>query len=438
MARTVLIVPRRADGGRRDQLWTFCRAWWERDHPDWPIIEGHHLQGPFNRSAAVNDAAKCEWDIAVIIDADVLANADAVRTAAEVAAATGRIVMSHNERIMLNKAGTDKVLSGYRGPWRLRPMVETVYTDSVSCAVAVPRSLWDLVGGMDERFSGWGFEDSAFVIAAETLGGKPLIRLASELFHLHHPVSPEASKTSPTYSHNRARLTAYQEANGNPDAIRALLAGASDTSRIPRILHRTVPEETTEEVERWWARFQELHPGWEFRTYREPINPKDWPLTGDLFRRCANGAQKAGLIRLEALVTHGGIYVDSDVEPFCSLEPLLSLSAFAAWEDETTVPDAVLGAEPNHPAFQEMLGKARASIEGGGDAWLSGPGVTTACLPSRSDVLVLPPGAFYAAHYLQKGKLSEPNQPYEFARHHWKHSWGSEAQRRSIESRQRA
>jgi hypothetical protein len=52
-------------------------------------------------------------------------------------------------------------------------------------------------------------------------------------------------------------------------------------------------------------------------------------------------------------------------------------------------------------------------------------------------VLLLPPGAFYQAHYLQKGKLAEPNLPWEFGRHHWHHSWGSAAQKASIEKRQR-
>src|SRR5690606_19679565 len=101
--------------------------------------------------------------------------------------------------------------------------------------------------------------------------------------------------------------------------------------------------------------------------------------------KCQNGAQKAGLIRLEALVRDGGVYVDSDCEPFQTLEPFLRCEAFAGWEDDKVVPDAVLGARKGHPAFKLMLQKARASIEGGGDAWLSGPGVSTEVLPGRPD-----------------------------------------------------
>ena len=40
--------------------------------PDYRVVEGEHTEGPFNRSAAINAAAKLagNWDVAVIADAD--------------------------------------------------------------------------------------------------------------------------------------------------------------------------------------------------------------------------------------------------------------------------------------------------------------------------------------------------------------------------------
>ncbi len=448
--KVAILVPWRAGNADRQKLWDFTKAWWQRDHPTWTMYEAAGpLEGPFNRSAAINEAARTagDWDVAVIIDADVIANADAVRNGVELAMATGQMVVTHDERVMLSKVGGRKVLDGYRGSWRSAGMVERVWQDSVSCSVVVSRTLWDLVGGFDELFVGWGREDTAFRIAAETLTGKPLIRLSSELFHLWHPESPEARKASPIRKANEARHQRYVAARWNREAVGALLdearqvvAGVPPSETvIPRILHRTVPAETTDEVEGFWRKTQALHPGWEFRTYREPVDPADFPLTSDLWPRCQNGAQKAGLIRLEALFTHGGVYLDSDCEPFRSLEPLLHLQAFAAWEDETTVPDAVLGAKAGHPAFEEMIAKARSAIEGGADAWLSGPGVTTETLPNRPDVLVLPPGAFYPHHYLEKNQAgARTSCPWVFVEHRWAHSWGSDAAKRSIAKRQRA
>lgn len=206
---------------------------------------------------------------------------------------------------------------------------------------------------------------------------------------------------------------------------------------IPAVFHRTVPSVTSSLVEAFWVGFQKKHPGWDFRTYREPIDPAEWPISGHLFAQCQNGAQKAGLIRLEALVTWGGFYVDSDVEPVNSFQPLLRCDAVAGWEDETTIPDAVMGSRPNHPVFIHALQKAMEVVERGGDAWHSGPGITTRYFRDQPTVLVLPPGAFYPHHYLRKNETNDNAGPWAFARHHWHGSWLNQEQKESIEGRQR-
>jgi mannosyltransferase OCH1-like enzyme len=127
---------------------------------------------------------------------------------------------------------------------------------------------------------------------------------------------------------------------------------------------------------------------------------------------------------LEALYHYGGIYVDSDCEPYRSLEPLLGAHCFAAWEDRNTVPDAVIGAEPEHPVILEAIKLALKELPHG--AWRSGPGVTTALLPNRPDVLLLPPGSFYPYHYTEKGRKLDAHkvdQPWAFMAHHWAGSW---------------
>jgi hypothetical protein len=451
----VILVPRRAGIKDRDRLWTFTRERWSAAHPDWPIVEGHHDDGPFNRAAAINRAARDagDWDVALIIDADVLVDPTMVRSTVDVAACTHGLTVASPQRWMLNEQGTTKILGGFAGRWDgfVRQRYGTLDDPrgaQCSCCIAVSRQLWDQVGGFDELHVGYGWEDVSFRNACETISGKATVWLAPHpIWHLHHAPSPEDKDGGELKSKNERRARRYIDAHGDVAATRSLIdehlaarqAVTVDEppTRIPRILHRTVPADTTAQVEQWWSDLQHLHPGWDARTYREPIDPADWPLTGDLFARCANGAQKAGLIRLEALVTHGGVYVDSDVEPLRSLEPLMHAPAFAGWEDETTVPDAVLACEPQHPAFVAAIEKARAAIEGGGDAWRSGPGVTTELLPGRPDVLLLPPGAFYPHHYLQKHNATDAPGPWVFLRHHWHGSWLSEGQRRSIERRQR-
>lgn len=200
---------------------------------------------------------------------------------------------------------------------------------------------------------------------------------------------------------------------------------------IPARLIRTVPKNTTAEVEAFWSGAQRLHPRWDTVTYRDPIDPGIFPITSPHWEKCTSGAQFAGLVRLEALYGTGGIYLDSDVELFRPLDSLRACSAFAAWEDDEVIPDAVLGAEPHHPAILACLELALERLNSdttdwrtGPGAWGTGPGVTTTALPDRPDVLVLPPGSFYPVHYSQKNHLTRLKpDPWTFGVHHWHGSW---------------
>lgn len=191
---------------------------------------------------------------------------------------------------------------------------------------------------------------------------------------------------------------------------------------IPRLIWRTVPEQTTDEVETFWLRIVELHPDWRCVTMRDPLDEAMFPMTAQHWHRCSKGAQLAGLVRLELLYRYGGVYLDSDVELYQPLDPLRYCRAFAAWEDARTVPDAVIGCVPRHPAIALALDVAIDSLEGG--PWASGPGALTAVFPGREDVLLLPPASFYPYHYSERHRRHEDHRaPYTFGAHHWAASW---------------
>jgi mannosyltransferase OCH1-like enzyme len=192
---------------------------------------------------------------------------------------------------------------------------------------------------------------------------------------------------------------------------------------IPKILHRVVGALTTDETERFWAAASDLHPGWKHVTWRDPLDPADFPLTAAHWPECTSGAQFAGLIRLEVLYTHGGIYLDSDFEPYRSLDPLRGCDLFAGWQDRDIVPDAVLGAKAGHPAMRDCIDLACARL--GEGAHRSGPDVTTEILPAHH-ALLLPPGSFYPYHYSERKRRGEDHRsanPWAYGAHHWAASW---------------
>ena len=95
--KVAVLVPWRPGPEDRAKLWDFAKAWWVNDHPEWVIHEAPGPEtGPFNRAAAINQAAERagDWDVAVIIDTDTLVNPDAARTAVDVAHATGAMVVA--------------------------------------------------------------------------------------------------------------------------------------------------------------------------------------------------------------------------------------------------------------------------------------------------------------------------------------------------------
>jgi hypothetical protein len=445
VTRAVFLVPRR-DGFRdRDELWRFCRAYWTRVAPEIELFEGHHDEGLFNRSAAINRAAAAagSWDVGVVLDSDVLADPELVREAIVHAAATGRMVVAFDVRHDLSRAGTARVVDGFSGSWS--KWIERDHYDQHSGIVAIPRALFDQVGGFDEAFEGWGYEDTAFAIAAEAAAG-PRVNLPGDCWHLHHARAPEARAYSPSWSANRRRRDEYAAAAGDLPRIlslRSLEISPVDDTRIPRIFHRVIPEKPNATAERYWRELGKLHPGWTLKTWRDPLPASEFPESAAVWDRCDSGASLSDLVRLEALLRFGGVFVDWDCRPLRSFEPLLALDAFAAFEDAKVVPNAVLGAKPYHVAIRECLDRALRAVVDRRGTWSGGPGVTTAVLPGRADVLVLPSEAFYPVDYRDPDRerkmaaFDSSAHPASFVLHEYWGSWLEPERRRVPEEPKR-
>lgn len=187
MTDIVVLVPRRSDGGRRDQLWDWIRdTYWS----GWRVIEGYDNAPVFNRSRAINNAAADEepWDVAVIADADSFVAAEQLDAAITGCYADGRLWLAYDRFHYLGRIMSDRIMDGYRGNWY--PGVEWTLHGTCSSMVVVRRDVWEQTGGFDEGFESWGMEDVAFSHAAQTFGGG-LARADGPVWHLWHPPSIE-------------------------------------------------------------------------------------------------------------------------------------------------------------------------------------------------------------------------------------------------------
>lgn len=214
------MVPWRPDDGHRDKLWRFAQGWWARECPDITIVEGESPPGAFNRSAAINNAAKGDWDFGIVLDADVVAPGSQINAALAVAHVTDRVTFPFDIFLGLTPNMTARAISGDREHWERGCR----YTSKIheSSIVVIPRGVWEETGGFDERFVGWGQEDVAFAHSARLLTGG-LNRVAGAVWHLWHERSRDRNNLLDNYRSNQALGDRYREAVSRADML-ALLA----------------------------------------------------------------------------------------------------------------------------------------------------------------------------------------------------------------------
>lgn len=61
------------------------------------------------------------------------------------------------------------------------------------------------------------------------------------------------------------------------------------------------------------------------------------------------------VVRLYALYTEGGIYMDTDVEVLKPLDSILMYEAISGFETEDQIPTGLMASMPNHPMIGELL-----------------------------------------------------------------------------------
>jgi mannosyltransferase OCH1-like enzyme len=218
---------------------------------------------------------------------------------------------------------------------------------------------------------------------------------------------------------------------------------------IPRKLHRLWLGQRPRPAlyDAFWAEWQALHPDWTLVTWTESNLP---PLiNGSVVDDLAVSARSAGIpmahdravavaradvIAYELMWRYGGVYINCDMQPLKSLEPLLEHDAFVGMEDDTYLCNAVMGAIPRHPLFQLLIDELPGNYSvhrGRGMEVATGPQFLTRVVKEATvpgSLTVLPQSAFYYAHHgsIAVGEdasafVNGARAAGAYALHHWGH-----------------
>lgn len=215
------VIPWRPGSPERNAHHEYVRA-----HLRFLLPHAEHLDvdsghTPFSRAGSRNEgmrqAAAAGADIVVLCDADTLPEAEPLHTAIE-EAADGVLHLPYSWYRGLSRDGTAAYLTGTPAA---DCAVDLAHEWATGGVLVIQPHAWWAIGGMDERMIGWGFEDAAARICADTLLGQT-VRHQGTITHLWHP--QESGLGSPRHVANGQLCQRYVDATGKPGELRQLIA----------------------------------------------------------------------------------------------------------------------------------------------------------------------------------------------------------------------
>lgn len=214
-----IVIPTNSDPARQG-VENCALAWYRSMFPSFELIVSHDDSNPFNKARAINKGvARAGGIVLVVIDADIIITPDQLAKGL-----AGDWVVPFNRCFNLTQESSKRWLDD--GPCFEDFETEKVRQNFVRAGGiwVINRWVFDLVGGCDERYEGWGGEDDSFCRAVNTLY-KPLVMVPGDVYHLWHPESPNRKGFMQTPNYPLWRE--YCKATGDREKMRKILDGRS-------------------------------------------------------------------------------------------------------------------------------------------------------------------------------------------------------------------
>lgn len=199
---------------------------------------------------------------------------------------------------------------------------------------------------------------------------------------------------------------------------------------IPHVMHRIfLDDPIPAQYEAWWEGLRELHPGWEFKTWSSGEEAREWLWNGHLWDKVNPMAGRTDLLRYEIIAREGGVYVDTDIQGFKSLDPLCEDDRpFVGWESPDRLCPTVIGSPPDHYCSKELVQGLRSWVESHlsekDPVIQTGPIYLTQAWQFKREVRRLPMSYFYGVGPTERKLLKRfTPTPDTYLLHHWTKGW---------------
>lgn len=181
--------------------------WYAENLPDAQIFFGDrpgpvwNMSGSRNDGIAAAEAAGCE--VIILSDADTFPQLEPLLEAVEAAKKDNKIHLPYTDYRMLKDKGTNDFFRGV-------PLVDCyALTYPTACSginVFTPQA-WKSIGGGDEKFKGWGYEDTAMQYVHKLVHKTPYIAHRGIAFSLGHKIQ---SREDQNYLNNKFLYELYE------------------------------------------------------------------------------------------------------------------------------------------------------------------------------------------------------------------------------------
>lgn len=190
---------------------------------------------------------------------------------------------------------------------------------------------------------------------------------------------------------------------------------------IPKIFHhiwignKALPSKQVE----WRNHMLSLHPDWEYRLWDDSNTEELKPLLD----RTSKGSAKANVVRVWAVLNHGGVYADTDFEWFKPITPLIQgIHGFCCKESPRWYANGLFGSVPESSWLKRIWDSMPEYVGEQKIPW--GPKQFTRLI-RNTEITTFPTEYFYPYPFSKRRnrRVREAVYPNAYAAHHWAMSW---------------